>query len=114
LPKVFYVNWFRRDADGKFVWPGFGENIRVLKWAIERIEGTAAALDTPIGRVPTPESLDIEGLDMDPEQLAAALTVDLDQWRAEVPGIEEWFAKIGDKVPSSLRDELESLKLRLA
>jgi phosphoenolpyruvate carboxykinase (GTP) len=114
LPKVFYVNWFRRDADGKFVWPGFGENIRVLKWAIERIEGTAAAVDTPIGRVPTPESLDVEGLDLDTEQLAAALTVDLDQWRAELPGIEEWFAKIGEKVPSSLRDELESLKLRLS
>ena len=114
LPKVFYVNWFRRDADGKFVWPGFGENIRVLKWAIERIEGKAAAVDTPIGRVPAPDALDVTGLDMDADQLATALSVDLDQWRAEVPGIEEWFDKIGDKVPSSLRDELESLKLRLS
>jgi phosphoenolpyruvate carboxykinase (GTP) len=114
LPKVFYVNWFRRDEDGKFVWPGFGENIRVLKWAIERIEGRAAAIDTPIGRVPTPDSIDTAGLSMTQADLASALEVDLEQWRAEVPAIEEWFAKIGDKVPSSLRDELESLKLRLA
>ncbi|CAN5663059.1 phosphoenolpyruvate carboxykinase (GTP) [soil metagenome] len=114
LPKVFYVNWFRRNDDGKFVWPGFGENIRVLKWAIERIEGTAAAVDTPIGRVPAPDALDIAGLDLTAEDLTAALAVDVEQWRAEIPGIEEWFAKIGDKVPSSLRDELESLKLRLA
>jgi phosphoenolpyruvate carboxykinase (GTP) len=114
LPKVFYVNWFRRDANGKFVWPGFGENIRVLKWAIDRIEGKVAAVDTPIGRVPAPDALDVTGLELDADQLATALSVDLDQWRAEVPSIEEWFDKIGDKVPSSLRDELESLKLRLS
>ncbi len=113
LPKVFYVNWFRRDENGKFVWPGFGENIRVLKWAIERIEGKAAAIDTPIGRVPTPEALDTAGLDMSEADLANALVVDTEQWRNEIPGIEEWFDKIGDKVPSSLRDELASLKLRL-
>jgi phosphoenolpyruvate carboxykinase (GTP) len=113
LPKVFYVNWFRRDEEGKFVWPGFGENIRVLKWAIERIEGKAAAVDTPIGRVPTPDALDTTGLGLSEETLAGALTVDVDEWRAEIPDIEAWFAKIGDKVPSSLRDELESLKLRL-
>jgi phosphoenolpyruvate carboxykinase (GTP) len=113
LPKVFYVNWFRRDAEGRFVWPGFGENIRVLKWAIERIEGKAAAIDTPIGRVPTPEAIDTTGLDMDADDLATALAVDIEQWRNEIPGIEDWFAKIGDKVPSSLRDELASLTLRL-
>jgi phosphoenolpyruvate carboxykinase (GTP) len=114
LPKVFYVNWFRRNEDGKFVWPGFGENIRVLKWAIQRIEGTAAAVDTPIGRVPTPGALDVSGLDMSPDDLTDALAVDIEQWRNEIPGIEEWFTKIGDKVPTSLRDELESLKLRLS
>jgi phosphoenolpyruvate carboxykinase (GTP) len=114
LPKVFYVNWFRRNDEGKFVWPGFGENIRVLKWAIERLEGTAAAIDTPIGRVPTPAGLDTEGLDMTEADLADALAVDVEQWRAEVPGIEEWFDKIGEKVPTSLRDELASLKLRLS
>jgi phosphoenolpyruvate carboxykinase (GTP) len=114
LPKIFYVNWFRRNEDGKFVWPGFGENIRVLKWAIQRIEGTAAAVDTPIGRVPTPGGLDVTGLDMSQDDLTDALAVDIEQWRNEIPGIEEWFTKIGDKVPTSLRDELESLKLRLS
>jgi phosphoenolpyruvate carboxykinase (GTP) len=113
LPKMFYVNWFRRDDDGKFVWPGFGENIRVLKWAIERIEGRAAAIDTPIGRIPAPDGLDVDGLDMSEADLANAIKVDVEQWRNEIPSIEEWFEKIGDKVPSSLRDELESLKLRL-
>jgi phosphoenolpyruvate carboxykinase (GTP) len=113
LPKVFYVNWFRRDAANKFVWPGFGENIRVLKWAIERLEGTASAVDTPIGRVPAPGSLDVAGLDVSEQDLATALEVDLDQWRAEIPSIEEWFDKIGEKVPSSLRDELAELKQRL-
>jgi phosphoenolpyruvate carboxykinase (GTP) len=113
LPKIFYVNWFRRDADGKFVWPGFGENIRVLKWALERIEGKAAAQDTPIGRVPTADALDVEGLDMSQDELEKALAVNVTEWRAELPLIEEWFAKIGSSVPSSLRDEFESLKLRL-
>jgi phosphoenolpyruvate carboxykinase (GTP) len=114
LPKVFYVNWFRRAADGSFLWPGFGENIRVLKWALERIEGTAPARDTPIGRIPTPDALDVRGLDLTPEQLRASVAVDLEEWRAEVPDIEIWFDKIGSALPTSLRDELESLKLRLA
>jgi len=113
LPKIFYVNWFRRDASGKFVWPGFGENMRVIKWALERIEGTAAAQDTPIGRVPTPESLDVSGLDMSPEQLDVALAVDAEEWRHEIPLIEEWFDKIGSSLPSSMKDELAALKLRL-
>ena len=114
LPKIFYVNWFRRDEQGNFTWPGFGENIRVLKWALERIDGTAAAIDTPIGRVPTPEALDTSGLDMAPEELQKALTVNVDEWRAEIPLIEEWFDKIGAQLPSSMRDELDALKLRLA
>jgi phosphoenolpyruvate carboxykinase (GTP) len=113
LPKIFYVNWFRRDENNKFVWPGFGENIRVLKWAIDRMEGKAAAVDTPIGRVPTPEAIDTSGLDLTADDVAGALTVVPEQWRKEIPLIEEWFDKIGDKVPSSLRDELEALKLRL-
>ncbi|MFZ5871714.1 MAG: phosphoenolpyruvate carboxykinase (GTP), partial [Actinomycetota bacterium] len=102
LPKVFYVNWFRRDADGKFVWPGFGENSRVLKWIIERIEGRAAAQETPIGHVPTPESLDTEGLDMSREDLETCLTVDPEEWKAEIPQIQEWFEKFGDQLPAML------------
>jgi len=113
LPKIFYVNWFRRDAGGRFLWPGFGENSRVLKWAIERIEGTAAAVETPIGYVPTTDALDLDGLDVDPAGLAAVLEVDAAEWRDEVPQIEAWFDKIGDRLPSSMRDELETLKRRL-
>ncbi|GAA3997844.1 phosphoenolpyruvate carboxykinase (GTP) [Allokutzneria multivorans] len=113
MPKVFYVNWFRRDEDGGFLWPGFGENSRVLKWVIERIEGTAAANETAIGHVPTAEALDLDGLDVDPADVDKALAVHADEWRAELPLIEEWFAKIGDKVPSLLHDELAALKQRL-
>jgi phosphoenolpyruvate carboxykinase (GTP) len=113
LPRIFYVNWFRRDADGSFLWPGFGENSRVLKWAIERIEGKAAAVETPIGHVPTPESLDTEGLDLTDADLEQALAVDADEWRAEIPQIEEWFAKFGDTLPNQLRVELDGLKARL-
>src|SRR5207253_2332384 len=101
LPKIFYVNWFRRDDDGKFVWPGFGENIRVIKWALDRIEGKAAALDTPIGRVPAPDSLDVEGLDMDEKDLLESLTVKVDEWKAEIPLVEEWFDKIGASLPTT-------------
>jgi phosphoenolpyruvate carboxykinase (GTP) len=113
LPRIFYVNWFRRDADGRFLWPGFGENIRVLKWAVERIEGAAAAVETPVGYVPTAGSLDVTGLDLDPADLERVLGVDRAEWRDELPQIEEWFAKIGDKLPSGMGDELEALRLRL-
>ena len=113
LPKIFYVNWFRKDANGKFVWPGFSENSRVLKWVIERLEGKAAAIETSIGHVPTADALDVSGLDMTPEALATALTVNDEEWKAEIPLIEDWFAKIGDKLPASLRVELDTLKSRL-
>jgi phosphoenolpyruvate carboxykinase (GTP) len=113
LPRIFYVNWFRRDADGGFLWPGFGENIRVLKWAIERIEGTAAAVETPVGYVPAAGSLDVSGLDMDPADVSSATEVNAAEWRDELPQIEEWFTKIGEQLPSGMRDELEALRLRL-
>ncbi|MGY1590633.1 phosphoenolpyruvate carboxykinase (GTP) [Geodermatophilus sp. SYSU D00708] len=114
LPRIFYVNWFRRDEDGGFLWPGFGENSRVLKWVVERLEGTAAAVETPIGHVPTADALDVAGLDMTPEQVEKALAVDKDEWRAEVPQINEWFQKFGDKLPSTMWDELAILEHRLA
>jgi phosphoenolpyruvate carboxykinase (GTP) len=114
LPKIFYVNWFRRDADGGFLWPGFGENSRVLKWVVERIEGRATAELTPIGHVPTLESLDTEGLDMTDEQIKAALHVSTQEWAAEVPQIQEWFEKFGDTLPSTLLTELDGLKARLS
>ncbi len=113
MPRIFYVNWFRRDDEGGFLWPGFGENSRVLKWVIERIEGQAAAIETPIGHVPAPGSLDIEGLDMSEEDLKAALDVDVEEWKAEIPQITEWFEKFGDELPAVLWTELDGLKARL-
>ena len=113
LPRIFYVNWFRRDADGGFLWPGFGENIRVLKWAVERLEDQVAAVDTPIGRIPAPGTLDVAGLDLGPDQLASVTRVDHDEWRAELPEIEAWLEHIGDAVPTSLRDELDALRQRI-
>jgi phosphoenolpyruvate carboxykinase (GTP) len=113
LPRIFYVNWFRRDDDGGFLWPGFGENSRVLKWIVERIDGEAEAAETPIGHVPTPESLDLTGLDLDRETLERLLTVDADEWRDELPGITEWFEKFGEKLPAVLWTELDGLKARL-
>jgi phosphoenolpyruvate carboxykinase (GTP) len=114
LPKVFYVNWFRRGDEGQFLWPGFGENSRVLKWVCERLDGKADAVETPIGHVPTPEALDLTGLDIDPADLAAALRVDPNEWQAEIPQVTEWFTKFGDKLPAVLWAELDALKARLA
>ncbi|HEY0358872.1 MAG TPA: phosphoenolpyruvate carboxykinase (GTP), partial [Mycobacteriales bacterium] len=113
LPKIFYVNWFRRDADGGFLWPGFGENGRVLKYVIERLEGKVDAVDTPIGRVPAAGALDVDGLDVTPEQIAAALAVDVEEWKTEIPQVTEWFEKFGDKLPTVLWAELDALKARL-
>ncbi|HEY2766377.1 MAG TPA: phosphoenolpyruvate carboxykinase (GTP) [Pseudonocardiaceae bacterium] len=113
LPKIFYVNWFRRGEDKRFLWPGFGENSRVLKWVIERIEGKATAAETAIGRVPALDQIDLSGLPTPPEDVGASLAVDLDEWRREIPLIEKWFDKIGDALPSSMRDELDALKTRL-
>ena len=113
LPKIFYVNWFRRDRDGGFLWPGYGENSRVLKWVINRINGDVDAVETPIGLAPKPEDFDIDGLAITSEQVREANRVDLDEWRAELPLIEEWFAKIGKKLPEALKDELAGLKKRI-
>jgi phosphoenolpyruvate carboxykinase (GTP) len=113
LPKVFFVNWFRRGDDGRFLWPGFGENSRVLKWIIERVEGKASGKTTPIGIVPTAEDLDLEGLDADPDDVQDALTVNAEEWRDELPLIEEWFEFIGEKLPTGIKDEFDALKHRL-
>ena len=113
LPKIFLVNWFRRDADGGFAWPGFGENTRVLKWVVDRLEDRVGAVETPIGLVPHLDDLDVDGLDLTREQLEAALAVDADEWRAELPLIREWFDKFGDSLPQQLEDELDTLAQRL-
>ena len=114
LPKVFFVNWFRRGEGGKFLWPGFGENSRVLKWIVDRIEHKAGGQNTPIGVVPTPEDLDLAGLDVTADDVAAALVVKPAEWREELPLIEEWFEFVGDKLPTGVKDEFEALKERLA
>lgn len=114
LPRIFLVNWFRRGTDGSFLWPGFGENSRVLKWAIERLEGTAAAVDSPIGYIPAPESLDVAGLDVTPGHLREALAVDSQEWTQEIDSIDQWYARFGDSLPRELRTELQHLKNRFA
>jgi phosphoenolpyruvate carboxykinase (GTP) len=113
LPKIFYVNWFRRGDDGRFLWPGFGENSRVLKWIVQRLDGDGAAVDTPVGMVPAPGALDVSGLDTPTGDIEAALRVDVDEWRAELPQVTEWFEKFGDKLPGVLWAELDALRARL-
>ncbi|WP_206489690.1 phosphoenolpyruvate carboxykinase (GTP) [Rhodococcus sp. KRD162] len=113
LPKVFYVNWFRRGEDKRFLWPGFGENSRVLKWIVERIEHKAAGVETPIGVVPTAEALDIDGLDTTVDDVAEALAVNTEEWKAEIPLIQEWFDFVGEKLPTGIQDEFDALKQRL-
>jgi phosphoenolpyruvate carboxykinase (GTP) len=113
LPRIFGVNWFRRDDDGSFLWPGFGDNSRVLKWVVDRLEDEADAVETPIGLVPTADGIDIEGLDMTTETVAKAVAVNPAEWARELPLIEEWFAKFGDRLPAELADELDTLKARV-
>ncbi len=112
-PKLFWVNWFRKGNDGSFLWPGFGENSRVLKWIVERVAGKADAVDTPVGRVPTPDAIDTDGLDIDPAVLEKMLTVDVESWQTEIPQLEEHYAKLGKTVPHELREQLRELEERL-
>src|SRR5699024_5621020 len=113
LPKIFLVNWFRRGRDGKIAWPGFAENTRVLKWVVQRLEGTAEAEESPIGLIPTKDSIDTEGLDISDEALHDSLHVDVEEWKQELTGIEEWFANFGESLPASIRAELEELRSRV-
>ncbi len=113
LPKIFYVNWFRQDSNGKFIWPGYGENSRVLKWIVERVNGTGKSVDTPIGRLPAPGALDLSNIHLAPEALAELLKVDIEAWLAEVPLIKEHFSQFGDRLPQALRTEVEKLEKRL-
>jgi phosphoenolpyruvate carboxykinase (GTP) len=114
LPGIFFVNWFRRDEDGRFLWPGFGENSRVLKWVFERVTGGGEAVETAIGYLPAPGALDIEGLDVSDDDLQSILSVDVEGWRAAIPQIEQHYAQFGERLPDQLRDELASLEKRLA
>ncbi|MGA0604991.1 phosphoenolpyruvate carboxykinase (GTP) [Phenylobacterium sp. VNQ135] len=113
LPRIYFVNWFRKDERGKFVWPGFGDNSRVLKWIVERLEGRADAVDTPIGKVPTKESLDLSGLSLSDSQLDLLLTVDPDIWSQEAALIPEFYQKFGEHTPKGLWAEYDALVKRL-
>ncbi len=110
-PKIFNVNWFRVDEEGHFIWPGFGDNLRVLEWIVKRCEGEVDAVETPIGFVPKPEDINLEGLeDFSIETLKGILEVDKEKWAKEAAGVEEFYTKFGDKLPAALRDELNTLK----
>ena len=114
LPKIFYVNWFRKGEDGRWLWPGFGENSRVLEWVFNRVGDDADAVETPIGYLPTMESLDVTGVNVSPADMAELLEVDVDEWRHEVPGIREYFAQFGDRLPAALHAQVDALAARLA
>ncbi len=112
-PKIFNVNWFRVDEDGHFIWPGFGDNLRVLEWILKRCDNEVDAVETAIGYVPKPEDINLEGLkDFDEEKLASILKVDNAKWAKEAAGVEEFYKKFGDKLPQELRDELNGLEER--
>ncbi|HEY2635914.1 MAG TPA: phosphoenolpyruvate carboxykinase domain-containing protein, partial [Solirubrobacteraceae bacterium] len=113
LPRIFYVNWFRKDDEGRFVWPGFGENSRVLAWIFRRCEGAVGADETPIGLVPRREDLDLDGLELSDEALDELLTIDPDEWRAQIPQVREHYAKFGDRLPDELTRQLDALEQRL-
>lgn len=113
LPKIFFVNWFRKNEKGKFIWPGYGDNIRALKWAIERVNGTGKFVETPIGRLPAEGALDTDGLEISAEDLKKLFTVDKEQGLKEVSEMREYYKKFGDRLPAELTAELDKIEARL-
>jgi phosphoenolpyruvate carboxykinase (GTP) len=113
LPRLYYVNWFRQDAGGKFLWPGYGDNSRVLKWVFERVTGGGAAIETPIGNLPAVGALDVKGLDIAPGALDVLLKVDAQGWLDELPLMKQHYESFGDRLPAGLWTELASLEKRL-
>jgi len=113
LPRLYFVNWFRKNEDGQFVWPGFGDNARVLKWIAERLDGEAEAVDTPVGRVPTREALDLSGLSLSDADLSTLLDVDAEVWAEEAALIPEFYAQFGDRLPARLWAQHEALTARI-
>ncbi len=115
MPKVFYVNWFRKNDDGKWLWPGFGDNSRVLKWIVDRLEGRVEADETIVGQTARVEDLDLSGLEgYTEDDVKSALVVNKADWERELPDLDAWFEKLGPKVPQEVHDEYEALKQRIA
>jgi phosphoenolpyruvate carboxykinase (GTP) len=114
LPKIFFVNWFRKNAQGKWLWPGYGDNSRVLKWICDRVEGQGAATQTPIGFLPAPDALDISGTQVTAEDLKDLLTVDIEGWKKEADNIADYYAQFGSRLPAALQQQLSELRQRLA
>jgi phosphoenolpyruvate carboxykinase (GTP) len=113
LPRIYLVNWFRKSADGDFLWPGYGDNSRVLRWIFERCEGTAKAQETAIGNLPLAEDLDLSGVDVDPDDLRILLSVDRGGWLQELPLIREFYARFGARLPAELAARVDQLEMRL-
>ena len=113
-PKIFHVNWFRTDADGHFIWPGFGDNMRVLMWILDRCDGKVDAVETPIGFVPKAEDINIEGLeDVTVDTIRELLTIDNESWLEDVENIKAFYKQVGDRVPAELYEELAALEANL-
>ena len=113
LPRIYQVNWFRKDRDGRYIWPGFGDNSRVLDWIVRRVSGDAEAVETPIGRIPAEGEIDMEGVEITPEQATELFAVNADSWLAEADLTEEYYAQFGDRVPAQMRSQLDDLRSRL-
>jgi phosphoenolpyruvate carboxykinase (GTP) len=113
-PQIFHVNWFRTDAEGNFIWPGFGDNMRVLMWILDRCEGKVDAVETAIGYVPNAEDINVEGLDIDTATIKDLLSVDKELWLEDCKAIREFYAQVGERVPAELYAELEALEDRLS
>jgi phosphoenolpyruvate carboxykinase (GTP) len=113
LPRVFYVNWFRKDGEGKFLWPGFGENSRVLEWVFRRCDGEAEAVETPVGLLPAEGEINTEGLDISPEAMRELLSVDLDKVKEQLPQVKAHLAEFGERLPAEIGTQLEALEARL-
>jgi phosphoenolpyruvate carboxykinase (GTP) len=113
LPKIFYVNWFRKDEDGRWLWPGYGENSRVLAWVFRRVDGSADAEETPIGLVPGEDGIPTDGLDVSDEDMAELLKVDAEEWKLEIKPIRDHLAQFGDKLPAELAAQVDALENRL-
>jgi phosphoenolpyruvate carboxykinase (GTP) len=113
-PKIFHVNWFRTDSEGHFIWPGFGDNMRVLMWILDRCDGKVDAVETPIGYVPNVKDINVDGLDISEEVMTELLSVDKELWLEDCKGIREFYKQVGDRVPAELYDELAALEARLS